>query len=64
MGEHLEAFFGCMYYAALRPGEVVALGKGDTSLPAAGWGELALDLSDPPQPLHSGRTTALGIAVN
>ncbi|HVQ91511.1 MAG TPA: tyrosine-type recombinase/integrase [Mycobacteriales bacterium] len=47
MGERLEAFFGCMYYAALRPGEVVALGKGNTSLPADGWGELALDLSDP-----------------
>src|SRR6266704_6086131 len=24
-GEHLEAFFGCLYYAALRPSEAVAL---------------------------------------
>jgi integrase len=47
MGQHLEAFFGCMYYAGLRPGEVVALGKANVSLPASGWGELALNLSDP-----------------
>ena len=46
-GRHLEAFFGCMYYSALRPGEVVALRKADLSLPAEGWGELALNLSDP-----------------
>lgn len=47
MGEHLEAFFGCMYYAGLRPGEVVALAKSNVILPASGWGELALNLSDP-----------------
>ena len=47
MGEHLEAFFGCMYYAGLRPGEVVALLKSNVTLPASGWGELALNLSDP-----------------
>ena len=47
MGEHLEAFFGCMYYAGLRPGEVVALAKSNVTLPASVWGELALNLSDP-----------------
>lgn len=47
MGEHLEAFFGCMYYAGLRPGEVVALAKSNVTLPTVGWGELALNLSDP-----------------
>jgi integrase len=46
-GRHLEAFFGCMYYAALRPAEVVALTKDDLQLPAEGWGELALNHSNP-----------------
>lgn len=46
-GRHLEAFFGCMYYAALRPSEVIALRKSDLSLPTEGWGELALSKSDP-----------------
>ena len=46
-GQHLEAFFGCMYYSALRPSEVVALRKSDLSLPAEGWGELALTISNP-----------------
>ena len=26
-GEHMEAFFGCLYYAALRPAEAVALAR-------------------------------------
>lgn len=49
IGEQLEAFFACMYYSALRPGEVVALAKSDITLPATDeeWGELALNLSDP-----------------
>lgn len=46
-GRHLEAFFGCMYYSALRPSEVIALTKSDLSLPDDGWGELALNVSDP-----------------
>lgn len=37
-GEHLHAFFGCMYYAAMRPSEVAALSKGDCKLPSTGWG--------------------------
>ena len=39
----LTAFFGCLYYAYLRPGEAVYLRKMDCiDLPGAGWGELLL----------------------
>jgi integrase len=46
-GRHLRAFFGCMYFAALRPGEVKALRKDGCYLPAAGWGRLTLSRSRP-----------------
>ncbi|MGW7024285.1 tyrosine-type recombinase/integrase [Streptomyces decoyicus] len=46
-GEHLRGFFGCMYYAAMRPSEVAQLSKRDCKLPAAGWGELILNRSRP-----------------
>jgi hypothetical protein len=36
-GRHLRAFFACMYFAALRPGEVKALRKDGCFLPASGW---------------------------
>jgi hypothetical protein len=38
----LTAFFGCLYYAALRPAEAVALRASSCTLPARGWGELIL----------------------
>ena len=38
----LTAFFGCLYYAALRPAEAVALQAGSRILPARGWGQLTL----------------------
>jgi Site-specific recombinase XerD len=41
-GPHLYAFFGCMYYAAMRPAEVIHLKKSQCRLPAAGWGLLNL----------------------
>lgn len=43
-GEHLEAFFGCIYYAAMRPGEIAALKDTDCVLPESedAWGELIL----------------------
>jgi integrase len=44
-GKRLKAFFGCMYYAALRPEEVIALRKGNiASLPEQDgeWGEFLL----------------------
>jgi integrase len=41
-GEHLEAFFGCMYYAAMRPEEVSMLSEDACTLPETGWGRLDL----------------------
>ncbi|MHB8275486.1 MAG: tyrosine-type recombinase/integrase [Dermatophilaceae bacterium] len=38
----MVGFFACMYYAALRPGEVLHLRGPDCTLPEAGWGELLL----------------------
>ena len=46
-GEHMEAFFGCLYYAALRPAEAVALREADCVLPARGWGRIDLASSQP-----------------
>jgi integrase len=46
-GRHLVAFFGLLYYGALRPAEAAALGKGDIALPDQGWGELYLPRSAP-----------------
>jgi integrase len=44
-GEHLEAFFGCLYYAALRPSEAVMLREADLHLPKQGWGRIVLAAS-------------------
>ncbi|WP_329128325.1 tyrosine-type recombinase/integrase [Streptomyces caniferus] len=41
-GRHLVAFFGCMYYAAARPAEVIGLRAEDCDLPRRGWGTLRL----------------------
>ena len=38
----LVAFFGCLYYAALRPEEAVALRRSSLILPPHGWGKLIL----------------------
>lgn len=50
-GEHLEAFFGCLYYAAMRPSEVAALAAKACVLPDEAdedaWGELVLSESHP-----------------
>lgn len=43
----LTAFFGCLYYAALRPEEAVALRLSDCRLPSAGWGMLRLAGASP-----------------
>ncbi|WP_281176167.1 hypothetical protein [Streptomyces hokutonensis] len=34
-GQHLEAFFGCLYYAAMRPAEIASLKASDCTLPPA-----------------------------
>jgi integrase len=44
-GEHLEAFSGCLYYAALRPSEAVMLRDSDLHLPKRGWGRIVLATS-------------------
>ena len=43
----LTAFFGCLYYAALRPEEAVALSLIDCHLPNSGWGMLRLASAAP-----------------
>jgi len=43
----LTAFFGCLYYAALRPEEAVALRRSDLILPAHGRGKLILTAACP-----------------
>ena len=44
-GEHLEAFYGCIYYAATRPSEAVLLTEPDLTLPSRGWGRIDLATS-------------------
>ena len=44
-GEHLEAFYGCLYYAYLRPSEAVMLKETDCRLPSRGWGGIDLAAS-------------------
>ncbi|SCD34675.1 Site-specific recombinase XerD [Streptomyces sp. TverLS-915] len=41
-GRRLVAFYAVMYYAALRPAEVVGLRRADCDLPKEGWGTLTL----------------------
>ncbi|MER5298960.1 site-specific integrase [Streptomyces lasiicapitis] len=41
-GRRLVGFFGCMYYAAGRPAEVIGLRLQDCDLPRRGWGMLRL----------------------
>lgn len=41
-GAHLEAFFGCLYDAAMRPAEATALRREQCHLPETGWGTLTL----------------------
>ena len=43
----MTAFFGCLYYAALRPEEAVALRYADCRLPGSGWGMLRLASATP-----------------
>lgn len=46
-GARFVSFFGCMYYAMMRPAEVTALKEANCRLPERGWGELILDESRP-----------------
>jgi integrase len=52
-GERMVAFFGCMYYAALRPEEAADLRQDNlVSLPDQGWGEMLLTHSEPRSGFH------------
>jgi integrase len=46
-GQRLMALHACMYFAALRPAEAVALRQQDCDLPESGWGHLTLEKSRP-----------------
>ncbi|MEU8958841.1 site-specific integrase [Streptomyces sp. NPDC048518] len=50
-GEHLETFFGAVYYVATRPGEAVSLRAEDFTLPPQNepdaWGEVLISESHP-----------------
>ncbi|WP_206060694.1 tyrosine-type recombinase/integrase [Nonomuraea basaltis] len=46
-GPRFAAFFGCMYYALMRPAEVSRLRRADCHLPESGWGKLILEASKP-----------------
>ncbi|MEV7945457.1 site-specific integrase [Streptomyces rubiginosohelvolus] len=41
-GAHLEAFFGCLYYALMRPAEATGLTEAQCYLPKEGWGDITL----------------------
>ncbi|MEU4932746.1 tyrosine-type recombinase/integrase [Streptomyces yokosukanensis] len=41
-GRRLQAFFGCLYYAAMRPAEALGLRLADCTLPEKGWGRIEL----------------------
>jgi integrase len=46
-GRRLVAFFGCLYYAGLRPEEAISLATRNLSLPRRGWGELHVERAEP-----------------
>ncbi|MFH8365567.1 tyrosine-type recombinase/integrase [Streptomyces sp. NPDC018031] len=46
-GRRLRAFFGCMYYAATRPGEALGLRRSDCELPDQGWGRITVQETRP-----------------
>ena len=46
-GPRFVAFYGCMYYAMMRPSEVVALTTDGCYLPDQGWGQLTFADSSP-----------------
>jgi integrase len=46
-GRRLVTFFGCLYFAALRPEEAISLATRNLSLPKQGWGELHVERAEP-----------------
>jgi integrase len=41
------AFFGCLYYAGMRPSEAASIREADCDLQARGWGRITLAETDP-----------------
>jgi integrase len=50
-GPRLLAFFGCLYFAGMRPEEAVSLRLRHLELPEVGWGRIHLDGAEP----HAGK---------
>ena len=46
-GPRFQAFYGCMFYALMRPSEVAALTRQGCHLPGSGWGHLIFADSSP-----------------
>jgi integrase len=46
-GPRFVAFFGCMFYAMMRPAEVTSLTEDGCHLPESGWGRLVFSDSSP-----------------
>ena len=46
-GPRLVAFYGCVYYAMMRPSEVIDLKRSQCHLPDEGWGTLVLEGAAP-----------------
>jgi integrase len=51
VGRRLVTFFGCLYFAGMRPEEAAHLNKRNLDLPTEGWGEFHLDGAEP----HAGK---------
>jgi integrase len=51
-GKRMVAFFGCIYFAALRPEEAVELRRRNLDLPAEGWGWINLERASPEVDKH------------
>lgn len=66
MGRHLEAFFGCIYYAGLRPSEAVMLTLDELQLPDEDgeWGWLYLGTQHRPPEEHGTRPAPAANAAN
>src|SRR5215217_852546 len=47
VGRRLVAYYGCLYYAGMRPEEAAHLSKRHLAIPKEGWGEFHLDGADP-----------------
>jgi len=47
VGRRLVAYYGCLYYAGMRPEEAAHLNKSNLTIPTDGWGDIHLDGAEP-----------------